>query len=424
MKYRFKEPWSLAFLDQWEVSDRPGQELFESGDQVGGEAEARAALRDAVRRHGSGCAEALPSLDSLGKMLITTGRAEEGTAVLSEALEISARRLGNLVGVTIGRIQNLGFGELYLGRPHEALKHFQHVRDTWKTLANRDPRYRMSELSAQCMAGVALAEDGRVGEALPILEGAVLALERMDPLPEREGYLRLARENLGMARDLEARGGEPRPGWEALPEKPALGRSSPGTTFLWTREDPGTLGEDPARELREAGDFAGAEARALEALALLPGPGAPGRDRALPLLDSLGRTLALAGRNGEALQYLEESVSVSSRLLGPEHDRTLGRVISMAMAAVVSGRPGEGLAHLERARDVRVKRLGRDDLKTLTARTAVGIALVVCGRADQAVEVFREVLASAERLGPLDRAIVPQARGNLELAEAWLGGSL
>jgi hypothetical protein len=82
VKHRFRERWSLTFLSQFDDCELPGEELFQSGDQVGAEAAARAALREAVRGHGSGCAEALPSLDSLGKMLVATDRPEEGTALL------------------------------------------------------------------------------------------------------------------------------------------------------------------------------------------------------------------------------------------------------------------------------------------------------------------------------------------------------
>ncbi|MDR1038127.1 MAG: hypothetical protein LBT40_16650 [Deltaproteobacteria bacterium] len=64
---------------------------------------------------------------------------------------------------------------------------------------------------------------------------------------------------------------------------------------------------DPALELNEAGDFAGAEAKGLEALenlALSPEQGAPDRERALPLPDSLGRTQFMAGSLAEAFPYL------------------------------------------------------------------------------------------------------------------------
>ncbi|MDR1037575.1 MAG: hypothetical protein LBT40_13745 [Deltaproteobacteria bacterium] len=129
----------------------------------------------------------------------------------------------------------------------------------------------------------------------------------------------------------------------------------------------------------------------------------------------------MAGRDDEALPYLAEAVSVSTRLPGPEQDRTLGRRISMGMATVLSGRAGEGLARLMEAGASRVELLGGEDPRTLSARTDVGIALDRRGWHERAVAVFRDVLAVVERLGPEEGGMVPMARANLRLAEVRLG---
>ncbi|MDR1035269.1 MAG: tetratricopeptide repeat protein [Deltaproteobacteria bacterium] len=419
MQSRIKASWKLGFLALSGEDDRPGLRLFEMGDVVGAVAAARRALKDVVRSHGSDRAEALPNLDLLGMFLVLNGREEEGAAILREALDISTRHLGDDRRAMYDRLQNLGLGELHLGRPREALRHFGKAREGWEGVARLGPEFQVSALGAQCMEAVALAEDGREGQALALLEEAVSALERMDPSPRRDKNLMIARENLRLAHELVRRGGAPQLGWEALH---GAGTDDRGR-FRWTVEDPGTWRDDPAREMRGAGDLAGAEAKALEALALLPGPGAPGRDRALPLLDSLGQTLVMASRHAEALPYLAEAFSISTRLLGSGHDWTLVRNVSMGMAMLLSGRAEEGLARLAEAAAARAALYGREDPKTLVARTGVGIALASFGRLERAVAVFRDVLAVTERLGPDEiKVMVPSARHNLRLAEEWLEG--
>ncbi|MDR1037574.1 MAG: tetratricopeptide repeat protein [Deltaproteobacteria bacterium] len=419
MEHRFRaNGWRLAFIFHFAKNGMPGQGLFDSGDQVGGEAEARAALKDVVRGHGSGCFEALPCLDSLGMILTLSGRPEEGMDFLREAHEICARRWGDNSRVTYTRLINLGICELYLGLPREALARFRQVRKAKEGMARHDPDCLLDALDAQSMEALALAEDGSEGEARVLLEDAVSALERAAPHPKRDELLEMARENLRVALELVRRDGAAPAGRRIVP-----GGGEPGTgNFHCSWQNLATGHEDPALEMREAGDYAGAEAKALEALALLPGQGAPGRDRALPLLDSLGWTLAYAGRLAEAFPYLEEAVSVSTRLLGHDYTATLGRRVNLGTAMILSDRYEEGLALLEEVADAGEEILGREDPGTLAARTAVGAALAKCRRYDRAVEVFRDVLAVAERLDYVDGTMVPEARDNLRLAEEFLGG--
>ncbi|MDR1035268.1 MAG: tetratricopeptide repeat protein, partial [Deltaproteobacteria bacterium] len=298
MQHRFKASWRLNFMFPLGGSDLPGYGLYKAGDFVGAEAEARAALKDAVRGHGSGCAEALPFLDLLGAILAKDGR-EEGEAFISEARDITYRHLGVRDQAAYDRLQNLGFLELCLGRPRKALEHFRQVGNAWEGGAHREQEYLISALGARSLEAVALAETGREGEACALLEEVVPALESVEPGPKtrRDGFLVTARENLRLARDLVRLGGPAPNDWVAQPG----GGSVSARIFHWSWDETGTGQDDPAREMRDAGDMAGAEAKALEALALLPGPGAPGRERALPLLDSLGLTLVMACRPAEAL---------------------------------------------------------------------------------------------------------------------------
>ncbi|MDR1037572.1 MAG: tetratricopeptide repeat protein [Deltaproteobacteria bacterium] len=385
---------------------------------MGAEAEARAALKEVVSGHGSGCVEALPCLDSLGMILTRNGRPEEGMGFLREAYEICGRHRGYDSGVTYTRLSNIGICELYQGLPREALARFREARKAWEGMARLEPDCLLNALDAQNMEALALAEDGRANEACVLLEDAVSSLVMVAPHAKSEEYLEMARENLRIALELVRRGGTAPAGWVAVPGggEPDMG------SYHCSWQNPGTGHDDPAREMCDAGDFAGAEAKALEALALLPGQGAPGRDRVLPLLDSLGRTLVKAGRNADAFPYLEEAVFVSTRLLGHDHKLTLARRVNMGMAMVMSGRSDVGLSLLEEAAEAIGERLGREDSRTLAARTAVGIALVKCRRHDRAVEVFRDILAVAERLGSDDGAMVGAARANLRRAEEFLGG--
>ncbi|MDR1038128.1 MAG: hypothetical protein LBT40_16655 [Deltaproteobacteria bacterium] len=94
----------------------------------------------------------------------------------------------------------------------------------------------------------------------------------------------------------------------------------------------------------------------------------------------------------------------------------------MDVSMVMSVRPREGLALLGEAADASAERPGREEPRTLTARTAVGVALAHCRRRERAVEVSRDVLAVAERLGSWEGAMVAEARASLRRADELLGG--
>ncbi|MDR1037571.1 MAG: hypothetical protein LBT40_13720 [Deltaproteobacteria bacterium] len=322
---RLEADWKLRFFTESDEGIRTAELLRFTGDLVGAEAAARSALKDAFRSHGPGFAETLPCLDVLGEILGKLEKEEGGVAAFGEALEISVRRVGDPACLTCLRCQNLGIGELCLGRPREALRIPGQVREVRERSAGIWPVCFMAALDAWCLEAVAVAETGREGEACFMLEAVVLAMERAASVTVRERVIGQARKNLLIARDLVSRGDDSLNVWVFLPANKLFEK----VACRWPWENPGTCREDPAREMRGARDFEGAEAAARMALALvtasilpsrrlerleLPIPYSlaptdvlPGRRReALSLPDGLAVTLAMGGRHWEALSVLEK----------------------------------------------------------------------------------------------------------------------
>jgi tetratricopeptide (TPR) repeat protein len=399
--------------------DLPGWDELEADDFEGAESAARRALKDCVRAHGSSCREALPCLDALGAVLILAGREAEAESFLREALDISARVCGRHSGGTGERQLALGVAKLSCGRVWEALEIFDDVADVRSRSRSLGPGHPAT-LHARNFAAVARAEDGGLDEAVAVFREVLDAFGRVPPHVGTEPFFTMAKHNAELAGRLRGGWLGRRPGPRVEP------KSFPGTAgrgFMYRLEHTAVNSgmTDPAQEMRALGDLGGAEDAARLALALCPAPGAPGGEKALVFLESLGQTLIAADRPREAVEFMAEAYSISRDMLGPGHALTVSRQGNLGVALAAAGRPAEGLMHLRVPMDDR-DRLWPGDPDRLGARSNFGIALILDAKGAGAVSVLRDVLEETERLVPPDVEAVRRARSNLELAEAIYDG--
>ncbi len=255
---------------------------------------------------------------------------------------------------------------------------------------------------------------GRLGEAVPLLEGTLADHVRVLG-PDHPDTL-TSRGNLAGAYRAAGRLGEAVPLFE-------------GTLADRVR----LLGRDHPDTLTSRGNLAGAyraAGRLGEAVPLFEGTLADrvrvlGRDHpgTLTIRNNLALAYRAAGRLGEAVPLLEGTLADRVRVLGRDHPGTLTIRNNLALAYRAAGRLGEAVPLLEGTLADRVRVLGRDHPGTLTIRNNLAAAYQDAGRLGEAVPLFEEVLADRVRvLGP-DHPDTLTTRGNLAGAY-WDAGRL
>ncbi|MDR1037068.1 MAG: tetratricopeptide repeat protein [Deltaproteobacteria bacterium] len=199
-----KMSWTVVLGHPGDLSDHPGREFVDRGDFAGAEAVSRKALRESVRIHGSGNVDALPILDSLASALMGAGRFEEAEPVLREALEITLKFRGSESRDAFDRFLNLGYVRLNTGEFEQAVKDFSQVINFRERRVG--PRNPLT-LVARTYQAIALAEEGKLDQALPIFEDV---LKIMEETPPNEGvYLNMARHNADLAAKLSEKQASP-----------------------------------------------------------------------------------------------------------------------------------------------------------------------------------------------------------------------
>ena len=140
-----------------------------------------------------------------------------------------------------------------------------------------------------------------------------------------------------------------------------------------------------------------------------------GRDHpgTLTTRNNLAAAYRAAGRLGEAVPLLEETLAEQERVLGRDHPSTLTTRGNLAVAYRAAGRLGEAAALLEEVLADHVRVLGRDHPGTLTTRGNLALAYRAAGRLGEAVPLLEEVLADHVRLLGPDHPDTLTIRGNL-----------
>ena len=248
---------------------------------------------------------------------------------------------------------------------------------------------------------------GRLGEAVPLLEGTLADHVRVLG-PDHPDTL-TSRSNLAAAYRAAGRLGEAVPLFEETlaDHVRLLGRDHPDTL---------TSRSNLAAAYRAAGRLGEAVPLYEETLAdrvrLL------GRDHpdTLTSRSNLAAAYRDAGRLGEAVPLLEETLAEQERVLGRDHPSTLTTRGNLAVAYRAAGRLGEAVPLLEETLAEQERVLGRDHPSTLTTRGNLAVAYRAAGRLGEAVPLLEETLAEQERVLGRDHPSTLTSRNNLALA--------
>jgi tetratricopeptide (TPR) repeat protein/predicted Ser/Thr protein kinase len=128
--------------------------------------------------------------------------------------------------------------------------------------------------------------------------------------------------------------------------------------------------------------------------------------------------IALAANDPElSLKLQREALALKEKMLPPDHPDISASVAAVAEALHRLGKNDEALALVRRARDIDVRAYGPSAKSLMQLFSNEGEYLVALGRAKEAVPVFQEALAHAQKSGPDSLLLAFPLTG---LAQAWL----
>ena len=257
--------------------------------------------------------------------------------------------------------------------------------------------------------GGRLGEAGRIEEAITTYE--VVLQDRIRVLGPDHPHTLITRHNMAGWSGSAGRVQEAITAYEAVlvDRIRVLGPDHPNT--LTTRHN-------LAYWLGKAGRVKAAVSAHEELLAVRLRVLGPDHPHTLDTRNNLARWLGEAGRVEEAIAVFESVLADRLRVLGPDHPHTLVTRNYLARWLGKAGRVGEAIAVFESVLADRLRVLGPDHPHTLVTRNYLARWLGKAGRVGEAIAVFESVLADRLRvLGP-ENPHTLAARHNLA---HWLG---
>jgi tetratricopeptide (TPR) repeat protein len=306
-----------------------------------------------------------------------------------------------------GSLNNVGYCLQILGRPAEALRHYEESLAMRRRLFPGDHPDVATAISGVARCHVAL---GRPADALPLLEEVLAMNTRIGDTGRGAAN---ALDNLASCLEDLKRAGDALPlREEALA---ILRRTCAG-------DDP-----DLATAVGNLGYCLMALGRLKEALArfeeaaemgrrLFPG----GHRDAVARLGNMASCLSKLGREREARPLYEEALAMSRRLFGGDHPDVATSLDNLGCCRKRLGATADALPLLKEALAMR-RRLGDDHPDVVVSLNNVGLALHDVGRPHQALPFLEESLAIRRRLWPCDDVDVASGLNNLGLCLTSLG---
>jgi serine/threonine protein kinase len=139
------------------------------------------------------------------------------------------------------------------------------------------------------------------------------------------------------------------------------------------------------------------------------------------VLRTVGQTYQGVGERQRAIAFLDRSLALSRKELGPDHPDTLTSMIDLAWAYFTDGEPDLAVPLFEETLKLRKAKLGLDHRDTLESMNMLALAYQDAGKLDLALPLFEETLKLRRAtLGPrhLDSVV---SMGNLARAYRLTG---
>ncbi len=154
-----------------------------------------------------------------------------------------------------------------------------------------------------------------------------------------------------------------------------------------------------------------------------------GRDHPLvaATLDHLGAILLAEGRYDEALDHHQRALKIRERVFGPDHMEVASSHNSLGIASETMGRPQASEDHFGRELEIRSQHLGPNTQGVALAHANLGAVFHMHGKDDQALHHLNQALAIQERVLSPDHPETVFVRSNLALvakAQGDLDGAL
>jgi tetratricopeptide (TPR) repeat protein len=130
---------------------------------------------------------------------------------------------------------------------------------------------------------------------------------------------------------------------------------------------------------------------------------------------TLGAAYGKVDRTGDAITLLEPTLAARVRVLGADHPETLFSRHSLGAAYRKVDRTGDAITLLEPTLAVRVRVLGADHRDTLATRKQLALAYQDAGRTGDAITLLEQTLADDKRVLGTDHTETLKMRSNLAL---------
>jgi tetratricopeptide (TPR) repeat protein len=134
-----------------------------------------------------------------------------------------------------------------------------------------------------------------------------------------------------------------------------------------------------------------------------------------------GRSLEAAGLAGPAAEYWDDLAAASDQALGATHPDTVAIRGRLALTRMASGQPDQAIALFRGVLAERAVTLGPDHASTAAAYQDLGRALLAAGRASEAITVLGDTVACYERAAGPGSGEVAAAQEDLAAAHASAG---
>jgi eukaryotic-like serine/threonine-protein kinase len=330
--------------------------------------------------------ETLRSMATLARVVGDEGHYAEAEKLQRETLEIRRRVLGPEHPDTLASRNSLAGILLYEGHEGEA------ERLERETLAIRR-RVLGSEnqdsLASMSLLAYALAGEGRFTESEKLFRETI-DIQRRVLGPEHPDTL-LSISNLVSTLEGENDYGEAeRLSRGALQvQRRVLGPEHADTLYSMS---------NLAYALMEKGSYAEAEKLQRETLEIQRRVLGPEHPDAIASMENLSGILVAETRYPEAESLNRETLGIIRRVFGPESENSLFRIISLAEILIYQGRYAEAESMIRETLD-RGRRLGAQAPLMLTALEDEALNLSHENRYDEAKELYREAIQTADKTG-------------------------
>jgi len=281
------------------------------------------------------------SIDRKARTLSAQGRYAEAIALLAEVLRLQENALGETsptVAITLGRLaeQHLRAADLRAARA--LLEKSLGILEAERDALHPDLAANLGNLA------LVLEEQGDFDAARPMVERALAIMEQVHGPYNGEVAAQL--DNLARLLMLQGR--------------PAAADS----LYRRVLEIRASAFEETAREFRATalnnfaslktrlGDYRAADTLYREALSIFRDVGGDAHPNVARVLNQIGELQLLQGKVVAARPYLEESLAISERSLGPDHVQVAVALSNLAFGALVTGESQIAQAHALRAAEI------------------------------------------------------------------------